>query len=347
MQLLRRMQTLLAQLYDAPVREDVQDFVLSDRRRLRQMIGEQAGQAADEQVYVVEEEQGVRVGLFLDRGVLERLERRDPLAALDERNLADFCTALEGVSHFHYLVWSLARGRNVSLLELELQAEVDKYASAVALLTRQQAGRFPQALHARMFHAVSFLPQLDAVSRHRYEEANRHAARFCRSLEERFLRVRRQRPELWLAELRRFFRRGHQEKIRQLAVNWIPLARGERSLFVTVRLGLLLRFHPLRQLAQIALLGRPFAGEQTALVRVVAVAQPFRIGADRRVRRPLVLDDRQARMRERLGALAVADLAVCAQRVVLPFVNGVAAIVERDLARLIGLLHVRCHDARP
>jgi len=218
MQLLRRMQTLLAQLYDAPVREDVQDFVLSDRRRLRQAVGEQAAPETDEQVYVVEEEQGVRVGLFLDRGVLERLERRDPLAALDERNLQDFCTALEGVSHFHYLVWSLARGRNVSLLELELQAEVDKYATAVALLTRQQAGRFPQALHARMFHAVSFLPQLDEISRQRYEEANRHAARFCRSLEERFLRVRRQRPELWVAELRRFFRRSHQEKIRQLAV---------------------------------------------------------------------------------------------------------------------------------
>jgi hypothetical protein len=218
MQLLRRMQTLLAQLYDAPVREDVQDFVLSDRRRLRQAVGAQAAPETDEQVYVVEEEQGVRVGLFLDRGVLERLERRDPLAALDERNLQDFCTALEGVSHFHYLVWSLARGRNVSLLELELQAEVDKYATAVALLTRQQAGRFPQALHARMFHAVSFLPQLDEISRQRYEEANRHAARFCRSLEERFLRVRRQRPELWVAELRRFFRRSHQEKIRQLAV---------------------------------------------------------------------------------------------------------------------------------
>jgi hypothetical protein len=37
-------------------------------------------------------------------------------------------------------------------------------------------------------------------------------------LEERFLRARRQRPELWLAELRRFFRWGHQEKIRNLAV---------------------------------------------------------------------------------------------------------------------------------
>jgi hypothetical protein len=219
MQLLRRMQTLLAQMYDAPVREDVQDFVLSDRRRLSEVVGREAGHASDEQVFVVEEEQGVRLGLFIEREVLQRLARRDPLEALDEHNLPDYCTALEGVSHFHYLVWSLARGRNVSLLELELQAEVDKYAIALALMTRQQAGRFPEALHTRLFHAVSFLPQLDEVSRRRYEEANRHAARFCRSLEERFLRVRQQRPELWLAELRRFFRRGHQEKIRNLAVS--------------------------------------------------------------------------------------------------------------------------------
>jgi hypothetical protein len=218
-QLLRRMQTMLAQLYDAPVREDVQDFVLSDRRRLSEVVGEQPGPKCDEQVFVVEEEQGVRLGLFIEREVLQRLARRDPLESLDEHNLPDYCTALEGVSHFHYLVWSLARGRNVSLLELELQAEVDKYAVAVALMTRQQAGRFPEALHTRLFHAVSFLPQPDEASRRRYEEANRHAARFCRSLEERFMRVRQQRPELWLAELRRFFRRGHQEKIRNLAVS--------------------------------------------------------------------------------------------------------------------------------
>jgi hypothetical protein len=217
-QLLRHMQTMLAQLYDAPVREDVEDFVLSDRRRLCEVVGAQAREAGEEQVFVVEEEQGVRLGLFIDSEVLARLAQRDPLETLDEHNLPDYCTALEGVSHFHYLVWNLTRGRNVSLLELELQADVDKYAIAVALMTRQQAGSFPQALHARLFHAVSFLPHLDAASRQRYQEANRHAARFCRSLEERFMRVRRQRPELWLTELRRFFRRGHQEKIRQLAV---------------------------------------------------------------------------------------------------------------------------------
>lgn len=218
MQLLRRMQALLTRLYDAPVSEDVQDFVVSDRRRLSEVVGDHAQGASDEHVFMVEEEHGVRLGLFIEQDVLERLARHDPLQALDEDNLHDYCTAIEGVSHFHYLVWSLARGRNVSLLELELQAEVDKYATAVALMTRQRAGSFPGALHARLFHAVSFLPQLDEVSRQRYQEANRHAARFCRSLEERFLRARRQRPELWLAELRSFFRRGHQEKIRHLAV---------------------------------------------------------------------------------------------------------------------------------
>lgn len=216
--LLRKMQRLLAHLYDAPVDHDVGDFLLSDRRRLSEMVGPQAEHAADEQVLVVEDEHGVRLGLFIDEQVLARLARRDPLHALDDDNIHDYCTALEGVSHFHYLAWSLARGRSVSLLELELQAEVDKYATAVALLTQQRNGSLPGSLHARLFHAVSFLPQLDAESRRRYQEANRHAARFCRSLEERFLRARTRRPELWLAELRRFFRRGHQEKIRQLAV---------------------------------------------------------------------------------------------------------------------------------
>jgi hypothetical protein len=216
--LLRQMQSLLTRLYDAPVEHDAEDFLISDPRRLREVVGDQCGPFSEEQVFVVPEDGGVRIGLFIDERVLKRLERQDPLNALDEGNLHDFCTALEGVSHFHYLIWSLARGRPVSLLELELQAEVDKYATALALITQQRAGEFPGALHARMFNGVSFLPELDETSRRRYEEANRHAARYCRSLDQRYLQPRRSQPEKWLAELRRFFRCGHQEKIRQLAV---------------------------------------------------------------------------------------------------------------------------------
>ncbi|MBL8264920.1 hypothetical protein [Steroidobacter sp.] len=216
--LLRRMQSLLTRLYDAPVEHDAEDFLICDRQRLREVVGESSGPHSDEQVFVVQEDGTVRIGLFIDQRVLERLDRNDPLQSLNEDNLGDFCTALEGVSHFHYLIWSVARSRPVSLLELELQAEVDKYATALALLTEQRDGAFPGGLHAQMFSSVSYLPELDEASRHRYQEANRHAARYCRSLDERYLHPRRQQPERWLAELRRFFRCGHQEKIRQLAV---------------------------------------------------------------------------------------------------------------------------------
>jgi len=215
---LQRMQALLAQLYDAPVEHRVENFLVTDRTTLERYVGVEAHNDTDEQVFVVEDEQGVRVGLFLDEAVIERLNRSDPLRSLEDENLRDYCTALEGVSHFHYLIWSITRRRNVSLLELELQAEVDKYASAVALFTRQRQGQFPHSLHERLFHAVSFLPHLDELSRKRYQEANRHAARYCRWLEERYLRARRQRPELWLAELRRFFRCSHQGKMRMVGV---------------------------------------------------------------------------------------------------------------------------------
>jgi hypothetical protein len=214
MLLLRKMQALLARLYDAPVEHDVRRFLFSDRGRLAAVVGDGAATMSDEQLLMAGDEDGVRVGLFLDARVLDRLSRHDPWRSLDDGNLHDYCTALEGVSHFHYLMWSLARGRSVSLLELELQAEVDKYACALALLLEQSGGRFPGALHARLFSAVSFLPQTDLAARQRYEEANRRAARYCRELDERYLRRRQSRPHAWVAELRRFFRCGHQEKIR-------------------------------------------------------------------------------------------------------------------------------------
>lgn len=211
--ILSRMQSLLARLYDVHIEHQAQEFLVSDRRQLERLLGHEAANVSDEHVFIVPGDDGVSVGLFIERAVLERLSQHDPLESLSEQNLQDFCTALEGVSHFHYLLWSLSRGRGVSLLELELQAEVDKYTSALALLMQQRGGEFPHALHAAMFDRVSFVPQLDPEVRRRYEEANRHAARYCRSLDERFLRRRRSRPEAWVAELRQFFRAPHQQKL--------------------------------------------------------------------------------------------------------------------------------------
>ncbi len=215
---LAQMQHMLARLYDAPVEQDVRDFLVTDRRALRACTG--AAALTDEQLVFVEPQEGedaLRVALYVDTVVLARLEAMSPFKRLGPDNLADYCTALEGVSHFQYVVWSCARRRPVSLLELELQAEVDKYAGALLLLTSQTGGHFPQTLHRELFERVTYATGLDTESLHRYETANRHAARFCRYLDERFLRRRKVRAEAWLGALRRFYRSSQGEKIRQVS----------------------------------------------------------------------------------------------------------------------------------
>jgi hypothetical protein len=211
---LSQMQSMLERFYDASVDLDVQDYLLTDRGRVAAWAGTSCDEARDEQLLLHESADGLRLGLYVDEAVLDRLAQADPHRELNDGNLADFCTALEGVSHFMYVAFCAMRERCVSLLELELQAEVDKYAMALVLMTEQSQGRFPAGLHRRLFHDVSFLPDLEPEELRRYHNANRWAARFCRRLEERFLRVRRQRPEAWVGELRRFYRAAHTDKIR-------------------------------------------------------------------------------------------------------------------------------------
>jgi hypothetical protein len=208
---LQEMQSLLARLYDVPNEYDVHDFLITDRQRLPSSPQTQV----DEQVLLAETDEGMRVGVYIDDAVIARLRDNNPLASLTDSNLADYCTALEGVSHFHYLTWRASRELPVSLLELELQAEVDKYVAAVWLLTSQRDGELPATLHERLFHHVSYARGLDDESQRRYRTANRHAARFCRRLEERFLRARQARPEAWLGEMRTLYRCGHAEKLRR------------------------------------------------------------------------------------------------------------------------------------
>jgi hypothetical protein len=212
--LLGQLQALLADLYDAPVAHDVHDFLITDPGHAAALQDSPVPPPTDEQLLIAETADGVALGLYVDATVLERLARRCPLQALDDANLQDYCTALEGVSHFHYVSFSAGCERGVSLLELELQAEVDKYATALSLLLAQRGGRFPADLFHRLFEGGQLLPHLSSSERARYTEAHRFAARFCRRLEERFLRRRQARPAALVAELRSFYRLGAHAKLR-------------------------------------------------------------------------------------------------------------------------------------
>jgi hypothetical protein len=146
--------------------------------------------------------------------VLQRLDASNPLGALTDGNLADYCTALEGVSHFVYTTWRLTSDAPVSLLELETQAEVDKYAATVFLLGQQQGGGYPAHVHARLFDKISFDARLKPEQYDRYRTAHRCAAQYCRRLERRFVQRGEARIEALLRELRKFYRLGSAAKLR-------------------------------------------------------------------------------------------------------------------------------------
>src|SRR5450631_3610912 len=211
---LHGLQSLLGRLYDVDLNYDVYDYLVTDRRALLGAAPGAVARDVEEELLLAETPDGAGVALYLDPSLLRRLEGADPIGALNEENLADYCTALEGVSHFVYSTWRLDRDLPVSLLELETQAEVDKYAVTVFLLADQQGGDYPAQVHPRLFDRVSFDAGLRPDQYDRYRTAHRCAARYCRRLEHRYVTRGQARTEALVRDLRRFYRLGSTAKLR-------------------------------------------------------------------------------------------------------------------------------------
>jgi hypothetical protein len=210
---LASLQSALTGIYDLPATPDVAQFLLTDRTRLASI---EAARDSDEQLIVAEHDDTLSLGLYIDAQVLERLERRDPFDALTQHNLADYLTVAEGVSHFVYVAWNAGFDKPVTLLELELQAEVDKYVLCAWLLREQGAGRFPRELHRALFERARVDPAAAADRASLYHTASAYAGRFCRRVASSLARGTRGGTRELLTELRRFYRWGNARKLRHI-----------------------------------------------------------------------------------------------------------------------------------
>jgi hypothetical protein len=129
----------------------------------------------------------------------------------DEAEFDTLCQIIEGVSHFVYVVERVRAKRNATQLELELQAEVDKWVVLAASLRRFDAARSAE-LRSRLYERVAFLHDAASELGERYRVANDAANRFIRRLERDY--VGNARFAEMHAELRRFFSVGQEEKLR-------------------------------------------------------------------------------------------------------------------------------------
>ncbi|MCC6648090.1 MAG: hypothetical protein IT374_21290 [Polyangiaceae bacterium] len=173
-------QASLASLYALDELPPVDDFV-----RI-------AAPGAREEVVVREGEDDVEVAVVLPEEALR--------PSGGEVELDVLCQIVEGVSHFVVLAERIRTELPTTELELELQAEIDKF------MLLSAASPAPLELHARLYERVSYVHAEDSERGHRYRTANRLAARACARL-----CPCRARRAPWL---RRFFRAGQEEKIR-------------------------------------------------------------------------------------------------------------------------------------
>lgn len=217
--MLRQLQRHLSEIYQVSAGYDVRDFLITDPT-IAQAIGGDAMLAnTPETLLMQESDDGIALSLFLDDALLQRLESSNPLDELRPEQLDDLWKVLEGLSHFNCMVWKASQERAVSLLELELQAEIDKFVGTMQLALTQGDADLLRRLHSWLFDDVSFHAELDDEQTDRYRAANEYAARFCHGLRQRLL----QNDVEAIAELRAFYRLQLGDKISHIhARAWQP-----------------------------------------------------------------------------------------------------------------------------
>lgn len=207
--ILAELQQQLVDTYQVATGHDVRDYLITDKHLARIIGGDTMLSATSETLLLQEDEQGLAMSLFLDKKLLGRLESSNPLHALQESQLDDLCKVIEGLSHFNCMAWKAGQNRQVSLLELELQAEIDKFVGITLLAIKQGARDVLYGLHRMLFDNVRYQDELDDAELCRYREANQYAARFCRRLR----KMLQQNGDQAFSELRSFYRLQFSDKI--------------------------------------------------------------------------------------------------------------------------------------
>ncbi len=182
-EVLGHLQATVERLHGVDIALDVGSYVV-DPETWKTLPGARAG--LPEQLLVCEDDEDLWLALYIAPEVVERLEQDDPRARLHAGNLESFCVALEGVSHFVLVAARAEAGRPVSPLELEIQAEVDKFVAAWRLLVAQGTpqGTAAQALLRQLFAAYELRDEVPQDEADRYVVASRVAQRFCAELVE-------------------------------------------------------------------------------------------------------------------------------------------------------------------
>lgn len=207
---LNDLQYSLQELYEIETQHRISDFITSNPKLKSALLASHC--SSHETVFVHCENDAMDIAVFFDDEVVEQLKIDSSPGSLLSSNINNYCYVMEGISHFLYLVYNGSYDRAVTLMELELQAEVDKFIMLQALISDKNNSSEKWRLHNSVFSEISLRPGLDQSEVQRYKDANFFAGKYCRILLKDYL-GKRPLSEL-KRQLRRFYRLTLQDKLR-------------------------------------------------------------------------------------------------------------------------------------
>ena len=127
--IITEVQTQLESAYGIKIGESVHDYII-DKKELFELLKDQKLETLPKELFLINpnpENDTLEVALFLDEDLQQNLSTHNPLETLSNDNITDFCTLIEGISHFVYYIHKASLKYSVTQLEMELQAEIDKF----------------------------------------------------------------------------------------------------------------------------------------------------------------------------------------------------------------------------
>lgn len=181
MSILKQLLNHLEMVHPYQLAGELPCFLIDDE--IRQKL-QGANRDLDEQLFIQESQDALDVALYIAPRIVRHLENDPPTQRLHAGNLDAFCVALEGLSHLVFLSWRTATSWPVSALEIELQAEIDKFVLGLWLLLQQGAEPLDASkkLLSALFENYQLSQGVLAEEKQRYIEASQLAAKICYAL---------------------------------------------------------------------------------------------------------------------------------------------------------------------
>jgi hypothetical protein len=117
------------------------------------------------------------ISIYLAEDIISKFKHSSPFTQLSEGNLDAFCVLIEELSHFHLILNRAVLKQQVSQIELEWQAEIDKVLVCASMIAHQQGRSQLLLLQKKLFSQATFFTEQS-----RYLEANHLAAALWKKL---------------------------------------------------------------------------------------------------------------------------------------------------------------------